>query len=706
MKRKYLLALEPVKPRTGGTEHTVRVDGTLIVVWRWENGQTTGLYAMDVASKEYETYKDGKWHRAKLAALLGRGKWYGNEYARCGEEEFTGEVKAASELVEAHIRDWKRKGNLGSLIGDLEGEYAAETRERKEQRRVERINRLMGSVPALPDDFKDWILSASGCDKFYSLKNEVGQMYCSCCGKTYEEEKKTGCKSVCPNCGAALTVNRKNRNGIEKQVHAALIQSIDAGTSVARHFDITVSHCGKRHLIISESERLVIYRNNISMPPKQKPYKRRVFYNQNPRGSTRLEFDNIRNPYSRRIFDGYLYPSGIREALENTKYQYGIRALETLAKDHAKLDYGKMMHGIQDVRVADITEYLHKGRFQALLKDLNESCGYYTSIEAYEKLACLHLDGRTLDEIFGLDKQAVNRLRDINGGAEVLNWLQRSKQKGEKISDETLKWLMKEELTGDEAIFKSPMSLVQVMNFIRRQQAESYPGKPAKSVISQWDDYMRMCRRLEKDTTDEMVYRPRELKRRHDECVEEIRKRQAVVDMKNNREASEARAAKLRGDYPEAERILREIKPKYEYGNDRFLIIVPNNLVEITLEGHALHHCVASSDRYFERIERQETYICFLRRANEPETPFYTIEIEPGGTIRQHRSYFDEEPNIEEIRGFLKEWQQAVKKRISEEDRRLAKESRKLREANIEELKQKNNRRVLLGLMQDFMEAV
>lgn len=47
-----------------------------------------------------------------------------------------------------------------------------------------------------------------------------------------------------------------------------------------------------------------------------------------------------------------------------------------------------------------------------------------------------------------------------------------------------------------------------------------------------------------------------------------------------------------------------------------------------------------------------------------------------------------------------------MRKRLKEEDWKLANESKKLREANIKELKEKNNTRVLLGLMEDFMEAV
>lgn len=130
-----------------------------------------------------------------------------------------------------------------------------------------------------------------------------------------------------------------------------------------------------------------------------------------------------------------------------------------------------------------------------------------------------------------------------------------------------------------------------------------------------------------------------------------------------------------------------------------------HTLVDIVKEGRALHHCAGSSERYFDRIESRETYICFLRRQEAPGIPFYTIEVEPGGTIRQHRSYYDEEPGIEEIRVFLKEWQKAIRKRLTEEDKKLAKISKIKREANIAELEEKKNIRVLQGLAEDFLEA-
>jgi hypothetical protein len=152
--------------------------------------------------------------------------------------------------------------------------------------------------------------------------------------------------------------------------------------------------------------------------------------------------------------------------------------------------------------------------------------------------------------------------------------------------------------------------------------------------------------------------------------------------------------------------VLSQIKEKFEYAGEGFCIIVPVKIVDIVKEGNALHHCAGATDRYFDRIKQNETYICFLRKLSDPETPFYTIEVEPGGTIRQHRGMFDEEPEIEVVKPFLREWQKEIKRRMKARDRKLAAVSKEKREKNIEELKAANNTRVLKGLMEDFMEAI
>ena len=57
------------------------------------------------------------------------------------------------------------------------------------------------------------------------------------------------------------------------------------------------------------------------------------------------------------------------------------------------------------------------------------------------------------------------------------------------------------------------------------------------------------------------------------------------------------------------------------------------------------------------------------------------------------------------IRGFLKEWQREIKKRLSRKDLEYARKSAVLREQNIQELEAKRNTFVLEKLKEDFMAA-
>ena len=477
-----------------------------------------------------------------------------------------------------------------------------------------------------------------------------------------------------------------------------LIQETTAGQTVLRYFDIQSIFKGKYRIALSEAIRIFV--SKISLFGGQRL---KIYYKQCGRYDDYDDYEE-RNPANRTTGDCYLYPAGIEEALKGTDYTNLGRLLSQMASAGIEARYNKIMilHNWPDM--IGLIEYLFKGRFYRLMQE--ELSYHMWSGGTYQ--GNLDLRGKTIEEIMRIgDRQKINRLRDRNGGELERSWLAYGDKTDERISDAFLKFAGQAGLYEKNAGFAlGNMSPEQIMNYVQRQQDTSYPGKSASEVITQWRDYLAMCKRLGKRTNDEMVYRPRELKRRHDEAVEAIRKLDMIEEMKRNAEAKERRAKELREKYPGAEEILEEIAPRYEYENAEYKIIVPRHLTDIMSEGNALHHCVGSTDRYFERIRDQETYICFLRRQEEPELPYYTIEVEPGGTIRQHRGMYDEEPNIEEIRGFLREWQRVLKKRLHSKDWKLAAESKVKREKNLEELRKANNERVLKGLAEDFMEAV
>ena len=97
---------------------------------------------------------------------------------------------------------------------------------------------------------------------------------------------------------------------------------------------------------------------------------------------------------------------------------------------------------------------------------------------------------------------------------------------------------------------------------------------------------------------------------------------------------------------------------------------------------------------YYERIERRESFIMFLRRTDEPEDPYYTLEIEPDGTVRQKRTLFDRQyEDIEQATEFLLKWQKVIAARLTGRDLKLAERSRELRK---EEFIQMQKDRVII----------
>lgn len=222
------------------------------------------------------------------------------------------------------------------------------------------------------------------------------------------------------------------------------------------------------------------------------------------------------------------------------------------------------------------------------------------------------------------------------------------------------------------------MTTIQICNYLQRQSEASQ--EPVKQVITTWRDYLSMADRLGMDTKDEIIYRVKLLRQRHDELV-----------LRCQREDSKKQAAEVLKNFPDVDRICQGIKTKYEYANDKYAVAVPNGTLDIIVEGAALCHCVGSSDRYWERIERHEAYILFLRKASASGVPYYTLEVEPNGTVRQIRTKFDrQEADIEEAKKFLAEWQKVVAKRLTAADQTKAETSRILRVQEFEQMRRDN----------------
>lgn len=658
-------------------------------------------HVTQIETGEYETYRPevGTWTEEKLkVAELGIDfVWYRHIDIKKYKID-----KASEQLITASVQvkyTWRYSSEKdGCLAGvmQLEDDYSQTKYEQKRESKWTRINNLMEKVPQISDIMTRKIEQLLASDLYYAFVDKSGKGHCTACGQDFEcdpKKMKHLKKALCPSCDQEVIV-MKNKNRVETTEWLTIIQNVDEKQAVERHFKVELSWENKRDIELEEQIRLFMLRND-----KRRAYK--IYYYGNWSGWSEG------NQSNRRWHTSYLWPDKkmIQDGVQGTDYENWMQVMPQLAAGGIKLNFNRLLVEV-DLAFIGTVEYLFKGRFYRLLREISEGITYWGGWNGQS----VNMRANTIEEVLNLkDRQRINRLRDKDGGSCMLQWLQWSEMTGKKISDEALEFYHRADIMAKqymESIVAKYMTPEKLMHYLQRQKQESYSAYKYSSVLNQYEDYLSMCQDLGKHMDDEMVYRPRELKRRHNEASEECRIRAEELQAKADKRAAARKALEMRKKYPGYEELLQEIKAKYEFANDTYQIIVPENFAQITEEGMKLHHCVGNTERYFDRIVSRETYICFLRKVAEPDKSYYTIEVEPGGTIRQHRGMYDEEPEIEKVKPFLREWQKVIRKRMNAKDHELAKTSEILRQKNIDELKAKNNTRVLDGLMEDLMEVI
>ena len=121
----------------------------------------------------------------------------------------------------------------------------------------------------------------------------------------------------------------------------------------------------------------------------------------------------------------------------------------------------------------------------------------------------------------------------------------------------------------------------------------------------------------------------------------------------------------------------KKVYPKYrdlyEYCEDGYVAMVPEQLSDIKLEGTIQHHCVGG---YIDRHANGSTIILFIRRTMRPAIPLYTVEISPGGTLRQIQGYHNEESNkpTPDADSFVKRWLAEIRRRLAKDKNKKKKE--------------------------------
>lgn len=119
----------------------------------------------------------------------------------------------------------------------------------------------------------------------------------------------------------------------------------------------------------------------------------------------------------------------------------------------------------------------------------------------------------------------------------------------------------------------------------------------------------------------------------------------------------------------------KELRNNLIYESGVFEIRQPENFEEIVAEGAALHHCVGG---YAERHALGKLHIMFIRRKEEPDKPYYTMEVSTSGMIVQVRGFKNCDPT-EEVKALVEKYKVYLNK-LYKQQQKTSKRCRKAAE--------------------------
>lgn len=681
-----------------------------LAVWRFCGDYWTGALRKEKHPTRRQMFPD------QIEAVYGRPLAYIEGIAATQPE---------SELLQDYFND-RRPGYLMGIICTALDSASRKKREARNKVQAQETQQMLAKLPNLPQNLEQRILAHCSDSVFLWITNTkerhtapggvretipVQRVRCDSCGGEYSvdgREMKHKKMAACRCCGRTMQIY--NTQYSARRVWRArtfLLSQPDNNAVWVR--------------------RMVVYFNfenhnaNLDICPgdiwwtdgaSAKHWKKKYFFKDNQWDSRYIMCQSNDISKGMTASTGYYQPR-VYAAWERT-FEHDLRKVMKsgwIKKYDKGCNFYREVKFWESCRRYPMAESLIKtGWADALASYLDGSDGGYCNHQH------LKIHSKTYYGVFGLTKNELalihgrkDTFTDVN---EAVGW----KKAGLQITARNLQMVSALSTYRVQDILKEH-GLSRSLKYLRQQTRRitgKYDGVISPRVTSDWIDYLDMAQKAGMNLAIESVLYPLDLKRRHDDLVAERARLARLDHLKDVRRQIEEEAADLESRFS-IEQIMQKIKKTYQYDGEKYLIRVPDGAKSILEESRYLDHCIQRGTRYFERIATRESYILFLRKKDDPNTPWYTLEVEPGGTIRQKRSYNNNQfDDLEDAKPFLAEWQLVVQRRMNAAEIGFAEKSRAARMREFDDLKEKGSvirtgshagQLLVDELMRDLMEV-
>lgn len=510
----------------------------------------------------------------------------------------------------------------------------------KKQRAI--IDR-MKYVPVLPRDLKGFIhREVMPQYIFYDYQRKApGHAYCTACRHEVRiAAAKHNTSGLCPRCKKKITFKCRGRRGrIFDRATVQVLQKAEGNGLVLRIIKVYRSFADSdipNHFEIWENARQFITLSSSGQCSVDAYYYHyKAGYDLTPWcNGYRPVFDRWKYNFTADM-SGVLYQRNLSDTLKDTPWAYSqLEAFSGIAS----------FSGVATFLGAYIKrpkiEHLIKMKLYRLVSGIIYG-GY-----SYSALQAINFNGENMRAILGIDRPYFPLLRELNPSIDQLHLIRQLLQADHKPSTEQIKWFIASKISNADAAKEllAHMSVHKLQRYVEQQFAPEDEAALKRvdyykmnTLITDYHDYLCMCKELQYDVKNSFTLFPRELKAAHDSVAKTL---------KDKRTAEHEKA--IAGSFDEWQK-------RYQYQSKELMMIPPHSAKEIVDEGVALHHCVR---HYVKKVAEKESVILFVRSVDEPDKSLCTVEVKDG-QVTQARGFDNAEPPAQ-ITAFIEQWKQRV----------------------------------------------
>ena len=562
--------------------------------------------------------------------------WWYNEYVLISPRE------------EKLLQRFLKSTETGNHQMDNLCTWIKQTRQEMKKRSMEERGELMDEdyrlcPEALPEGMIDYIRrEVLPEDRVIIYKKGNVQGTCSVCGRKVHVIGRRfvqGARVNCPNCGARVSCVLEDgcafaANYIENVV--AVQKGTDGKTVFFRQWLLRRDHTARWEHIEDFLQETVRYAIRGAKTAKWQKQGKWNYYMK----TERYSLDDWTRWSDNRIYDGgyYFYTGGIETALQGTAMQYADLEGYLEEKRHNRnpiyfLEYHAKYPVIEFLWKTGYRNIVHNRIFGMDRENRNAILW-----ERKKLKECFRFPLRIL-KLMPPEEWSLNDIQRVNDLWE---------RYGEKITDTEIRLVLESKV--DIQLWSRATayaSVGKILKYIQKQTEKRKEENPDRRNVSKdesariYRDYLRECEQLHFDLHDREILFPKDLTAAHNRTMEQVKFERNKADQEKFQKAVE----KLE---------------KFAWSEGEFFIRPAREQMELTAEGKALHHCVGG---YIRDMAEEKTAIFFLRKANEPDKPFYTLELQKKRVIQcrtEHNASYDRNPDV---KNFVDMWMEKVVKK-------------------------------------------